>query len=500
MAAVAATSGLARLTTEWSGAKANYRFRRLNWHEFERLGTAVLYKRATRCPECEGEVQRERLMEIVRRRGGELVEGEFTTVVRRYRLRCGKGHEWTTLGQHIVAGHWCRRCATDVNSERLLDQEGLARLQAAARDKGGRCLATKYIGRGEVYELECSYGHRWQTKGGFILDGHCCPRCAIERNAEQQHRSDGLQRLQAAAASRGGVCLNEHYAGGMSRYRFRCAAGHEWQSFAGAIVGGAWCTECRFDEAGEVALERLCAVAKALDWKCLSGAWKGYNKWYEFECAKGHRFARHATALLYRGDQARCEVCEEEGIEARWLKAIVTRRGEFLNGPFRGLSERYSLRCADGHEWETAGELIRRGKWCPDCGRAKSTQSNILADGLARLQASAREHRRQCLAEKHTRSCDAYPFECSKGHRWKSTGQMVLYGHWCPKCAAIGRRLTLDTMQAIAKERGGLCLSTEYRDAHTKLTWQCHGAHVWHSSASNIKNKGVGVPAVRSCK
>ncbi len=491
---VAKAAGLTLLTTAWAGAQANYLFRCSNGHEFERPATSILYKNATACPECKYEALRDRWMAIVRERGGELVGGEFTTVAKRYRFRCAKGHEWEALGQHIVAGHWCRRCVAEANSERLLDHNGLARLQAAAQSNGGRCLATEYVGRAARYEMECSHGHRWQSKGGFILDGHWCPHCARRQSAERQRRPDGLQRLQAAAASRGGVCLSEKYTGLMSRYRFRCAAGHEWQSFAGSVLDGAWCTACRFDEAGAVAFERLRAVAAPLGWRCLSDAWVGYKERYEFECDKGHRFTRNAAALLYRGEQARCEACEEGEIEARWLKAIASRSGELLNGPFKGLSERYRFRCAEGHEWETTGELIRRGKWCPECGRVKSAECNILADGLARLQAIALLHGGRCLAAQYTRSRDHYPFECSKGHRWKASGQMVVHGHWCPKCAGLARRLTLETMQAIAKERGGVCLSTGYESAHAKLTWQCHRGHVWQASASNVKNQGRWCP------
>ena len=493
-AKIAKAAGLTLLTPEWVGANAHYLFRCLKGHEFERLATAILYKGATACPECQRGVLRDRWLEIVRAHGGELVEGEFTTLAGRYRLRCAKSHEWMASGQSISAGRWCRRCAAEVKSGRLLDQEGLARLQTAAREKGGRCLATEYVGTKAAYEFECSHGHRWQTKGVSILGGSWCPRCARIQDAEQKRQADGLPRLQAVAVSRGGVCLSDRYTNSISRYRFRCAAGHEWESFAGSILDGAWCSECRFDEASEAALERLRSTAKALGWQCLSGAWKGYSRRYEFECDKGHRFVRNATALLYRGEQARCATCEGHEIEMRGLKAIAARGGELLNGPFRGMSERYRLRCADGHEWETTGELIRKGTWCPECGRVKSVQCNTLADGLERLRAIALQHGGQCLATQYTRSRDRYAFECSKGHRWKASGQMVVHGHWCPQCAGIARRLTLESMQEIARERGGLCLSTEYRGVHIKLTWQCHRGHVWESPPASVKNQGRWCP------
>jgi hypothetical protein len=65
-AEIATAAGLTLLTTEWSGARAAYSFRCLNGQEFERRATAVLYKKATRCPECEHDAARERWMEIIR--------------------------------------------------------------------------------------------------------------------------------------------------------------------------------------------------------------------------------------------------------------------------------------------------------------------------------------------------------------------------------------------------------------------------------------------------
>ncbi|WP_043176326.1 zinc ribbon domain-containing protein [Burkholderia ambifaria] len=85
---IAKAAGLTLMASEWAGADAHYHFKCSKGHEFERLGASVLYKNATACPECKREELRERWMEIVRERGGQLVGDEFTTVAKRYRLRC----------------------------------------------------------------------------------------------------------------------------------------------------------------------------------------------------------------------------------------------------------------------------------------------------------------------------------------------------------------------------------------------------------------------------
>jgi hypothetical protein len=80
-AEIAKAAGLTLLTTEWAGASANYLFRCSNGHEFERLATGVLYKKATRCPECESEASRGRWVrgrltfeDVVRSHGADAAE------------------------------------------------------------------------------------------------------------------------------------------------------------------------------------------------------------------------------------------------------------------------------------------------------------------------------------------------------------------------------------------------------------------------------------------
>jgi hypothetical protein len=44
-------------------------------------------------------------------------------------------------------------------------------------------------------------------------------------------------------------------------------------------------------------------------------------------------------------------------------------------------------------------------------------------------------------------------------------------------------------MQALARERGGLCLSERYVNALTPLRWQCAEGHTWTASASRFRGK-----------
>lgn len=42
-------------------------------------------------------------------------------------------------------------------------------------------------------------------------------------------------------------------------------------------------------------------------------------------------------------------------------------------------------------------------------------------------------------------------------------------------------------MQEIAKKRGGKCLSKVYKNARTKLRWECAKGHAWESVPYIVK-------------
>jgi len=91
-----------------------------------------------------------------------------------------------------------------------------------------------------------------------------------------------------------------------------------------------------------------------------------------------------------------------------------------------------------------------------------------------------------CLSLKYISSHAKLTWQCKKGHQWDSTPANIKQGKWCPACAGL-KRGTIAEMQKVAKKRGGKCLSKEYTNSDTKLSWQCGEGHRWEAVPSNIK-------------
>lgn len=54
-------------------------------------------------------------------------------------------------------------------------------------------------------------------------------------------------------------------------------------------------------------------------------------------------------------------------------------------------------------------------------------------------------------------------------------------------------RLTIEEMHHLAEHKGGKCLSTQYKNANTHLTWECSEGHQWDAIPAQIK-KGHWCP------
>lgn len=277
-----------------------------------------------------------------------------------------------------------RHSPKEAKKKRLQDV-GLARLQQAARGRGGECLSSECLGQAARYSFRCAAGHAWEVAGSDVLRGAWCRLCAHEQRGKQLLSPDGLGRLQQAAAARGGACLSDAYLGQGKTYRFRCMHGHEWETRGNPVLRGAWCPDCAYVEKGKRmvrpdGLARLQAVAVAKGGACLSTVYLGNAHRYQFCCWCGHEWDAIAESVC---QGAWCQACARRkkrlSIEdAR--KAAHARGGQCLSTAYVNNSTKMSWLCDRGHVWQTAFAVVRTGKWCPTCANmARITNAKFKA-------------------------------------------------------------------------------------------------------------------------
>ncbi|MDN7629720.1 hypothetical protein [Burkholderia cenocepacia] len=363
--------------------------------------------------------------EVAKAAGLTLLTTEWAGAKANYLFRCRHGHEFERRAIVITRGSTrCEQCFREEMRQRFLDL-------LAERDL--ICLEGGYQGQTIRQHFQCGQGHRWSTEARKILEGSGCPVCAHEQSAAMQIDANGLERLRQAAAEHGGRCLADVYLGIADRYEWECASGHRWLASGQSIVRGNWCRVC-------------------------------FGR-------------RHSERML-----------DPNGL-ARLKETAVSHGGQCLAGHYVGVNEKYEFRCAEGHEWQAMGSSILMGAWCDRCARKRVAEARRSEDRWRRLKAVAASYGGDVVEHEYAGISARYTFRCERGHQWRTRGTRVLEdGTWCRRCAGLRRRHTLETMQQVAHERGGRCLSSEYLGVKVPLSWECHRGHIWQASPDSILN------------
>ena len=153
------------------------------------------------------------------------------------------------------------------------------------------------------------------------------------------------------------------------------------------------------------------------------------------------------------------------------------------------------------HEWVANVSSRVKGTGCPICsGRIVSKENNFAAryPKLARYWHPTKNESlspNKVLPRSHKKMW----WRCPEGHEWQASLAYLTRGQGCPQCVSKrARRVGLTEMLALAEKKGGKCLSTDYRNIHSKLEWECSAGHKWVATPSRVMHSGSWCPMCSS--
>jgi hypothetical protein len=253
-----------------------------------------------------------------------------------------------------------------------------------------------------------------------------------------EHRTLVLERLQRIAAGHGGVCLSNHYINTITKLRWRCVAGHEWEAVPFNVSRGHWCMICGNERQGRAkahSIEMMQEIADSRGGQCLSSSYRNNLSKLRWRCAKGHEWEAVPGSIVGSGkhEGSWCPICAgklPKRLAFENLKHLATaRRGQLLSIGYHNAKTPLRWKCASGHEWEAIPDAVKRGTWCPVCGGSYPLN-------LALMQEPAQKRGGDCLSTEYVNSKTHLHWKCAEGHEWTAKPDHVLKGHWCPICSA----------------------------------------------------------------
>jgi len=108
------------------------------------------------------------------------------------------------------------------------------------------------------------------------------------------------------------------------------------------------------------------------------------------------------------------------------------------------------------------------------------------------MQEVARDKGGLCLSKRFVNVDTKLRWQCAKKHRWSAIPYSVQkMGTWCPECAGrLPKAKMLALMRKTAKERGGRCLAKSFGRTTNSYEWQCKKGHRWHRTWDVLKKGG----------
>lgn len=294
--------------------------------------------------------------------------------------------------------------------------------------------------------------------------------------------------MQRIAKERGGSCRAGSYINDATKLEWECKKRHRWYATPNNIKRGRWCPKCAYEASlakpKTDRIPELRKLARKYGGDCLSRTYLKTSVKLKWRCAKGHQW----EALLGNVEKGQwCPVCARQ---KQWhtledMHRLARKRGgTCISKKYYGSKVKLKWCCKEGHVWEAIPSQVAFGTWCPAC---LNRQPGYHPRGkIEEMKAIAKERGGECLSTEYGTARIALTWRCSEGHEWKSTPDLIKSGAWCADCYG-SQRSSLVEMVAIAKWKGGRCLSKTYINDETKLQWECGRRHRWYAKPNLIK-------------
>lgn len=444
--------------------------------------TPMSVKKGSWCPTCSGVVKGtiEQMRTLAKDKGGECLSENYMSANSKLLWKCSKGHVWEAVPSSIKRGSWCKTCQ-GLNKKTLQD------MQTLAEERNGKCLSKEYINADSSLKWSCSNGHTWSAPYYSIYSGTWCPRCTGRLNEEKCRFI--FEKLTGLDFNKTRKLLRDKKE--LDGYNDLLKIGFEYQGeqhFQFTKTFHKNKNDFSKQELRDREKRRECSEKGILLIEVPYTIASDQEKIDFIKSQLTHLNLVNKGLLINREEFLR--EFYEYNSQLNKMKSLAERKGgKCLSNEYINASTKIVWECSEGHVWKAVPYSIQNGTWCPECAKSRVTKSNRLS--VEQMKELAQSKGGKCLSTIYINSHTKLTWQCSVGHIWKAVPTSILRGSWCNICstkraASKLRNRTIVDMKEIAQSNGGLCLSKEYVNSNTKLTWKCSKGHIWEAIPSSI--------------
>ncbi len=299
-----------------------------------------------------------------------------------------------------------------------------------------------------------------------------------------------MGRLRAIAQKRGGEVLSTEYVRSTSKMIFKCADGHEFSMIPASVWGsGTWCPNCQ--NKTESLVRRFFEYVFTAKFPHASPEW--------LLRASGRRaqldgFSEDlGVAFEYHGKQHFVHLPHFHERGKNTLEEQVSRDNDVRSACARNgvlLIEIPYLENGYGQP-----EFVAHVRHFIEASTGKPLQENLVkkfeetpfgVNELASLQEIAAQRGGFCLSNKYAGASFKMRWRCAQGHEWEARASRIRGGAWCPGCSGRKVKSPASKLRDVAARLGGAVLSETVSDAWCSVRLSCSNGHQWETTPNSV--------------
>ncbi len=149
--------------------------------------------------------------------------------------------------------------------------------------------------------------------------------------------------------------------------------------------------------------------------------------------------------------------------------------------------DKIKVECDKGHIYDVLPGGVLTGRKCPYCqNRVKKTHEQFVEE-LSKIQPKIK------VLGKYNGHGKKIEVQCDKGHIWDAYSGNLLKGHGCLECSGYRQKTHDEFVNEIKEKRPGIKVIGTYRNARKKVMMECSHGHRWEVTP-NMLLRGNGCP------
>ena len=244
--------------------------------------------------------------------GYTLLSNEYKNNRTKLKIKCDKGHIYTTTWNQFQQGTRCKICANERNGKkrRLNIQCVIDKIN----DLGFEYISGEYKNNQSKLKIKCKNGHIFETCYAHIQQGGGCKKCSYDKMREDRKftNEDVNKRLNEL----GYTWISGEYKGNRSILKVKCSQGHIRRVRFCDLKEGQKCSRCHQEERSKNMTLSYSYVKKYIEsmgFKLLSDEYINENTQLKIQCSNGHIFYKTLVAFKITPRCPECESIQSKG-------------------------------------------------------------------------------------------------------------------------------------------------------------------------------------------